>query len=263
VRRRIIFCMAFLVMVSSCGFAYDPRPNKPHKIVVVSTPILMPKGKTKTVAVIDTGIAKPILDLGREMGICKFGHKDFTGEGVIDVHGHGTNVSGLIHRGAAGSDYCQVIIKYYSKNATNQENVDREMEAIAYAIAIKVDYINISGGGVNPFLKEKVLIEKALAHGIKVIAAAGNEKSDLLTHTFYPAMYDDRIIVVGNGTDEEHKAKTSNYGDRVDAWRDGEKQTAFGITETGTSQSTAIYTGELIKTDYLKAQEKSHVQRGR
>jgi len=256
-RRYLVVCLA-LIGIASCGFASDPRPNRPQQTVTVVPKVLIADSKTKTVAVIDTGLAEPILESGYRLGICKFGHKDFTGEGIKDTHGHGTNVSGLIHRGAIGSNYCQVIIKYYSKSASNKENLDRMIAAIKYAVAIRVDYINLSGGGIAPFPEEKAAVDDALKHGIKIIAAAGNEKTDLAKQTYYPAMYDDRIIVVGDGVDEAHKAKTSNYGKRVNIWRDGVNQTAFGITETGTSQATAIYTGELIKADYVK--ENSHVQ---
>jgi len=182
-------------------------------------------------------------------GVCKFGHKDLTGEGLNDVHGHGTNVSGLIEHYAHGANYCQVIIKYYDKDADNITNATRFKAALRYAIALKVDYINISGGGINPDEVERRLILKAIKQGITIIAAAGNEKSDLKKQHYYPAEYDNAIYVIGNGTDSEHHAASSNYGDRVDFWRDGESRTAYGITMTGTSQATAIFTGEKIKED--------------
>jgi len=221
---------------------------------------IVPHGKQKIVAVIDTGIAAPIFNNKTKYHICEHWHKDLTGDGIIDTHGHGTNVSGLIDSGAKGSNYCQVIIKYYNPRSHDLDNMYRFVKAIQYAIDIHADYINISGGGVRPSIEEMIVIERALNRGIKIISAAGNERSDLTNKTYYPAMYDDRITVVGNGLNNVHHSLTSNYGARVNEWRDGENRIGFGITQTGTSQATAIYTGELIKKDY---EETLHVQHRR
>lgn len=231
-RKQIIFCLVFF---ATCSV----------------------NARTKTVAVIDTGLKQELIDGGRKNGICKFGHRDFTGEGLNDVHGHGTNISGLIQRGANGSNYCQVILKYYKPehDMSGKIQAERFVKAIRYAISIKVDYINISGGGRAPIEEERVLINEALEKGIKIIAAAGNEHSDIDTHPYYPAFYNKEIYVVGNGTDRWHHALTSNYGDRVNVWRDGDHQFANGIIQTGTSQATAIYTGELIKADCASKHE--------
>ena len=126
-------------------------------------------------------------------------------------------------------------------------------KAIKYAVNLKVDIINISGGGVEPNDQEKSAIESALNSGIRVVAAAGNERSSLDHATYYPAMYDPRIIVVGNGKTEKDRAPSSNWGSVVDYWVDGvNKRGEYGNAMTGTSQSTAIETGKLVK-DYVQS----------
>lgn len=251
-RRYLVVC---IVLLSACSLSYHRQrygeSTKPIEPIIVPTVIAETytnNHKMKTVAVIDTGIRREVLDGGYDNGICKFGHKDLTGNGLNDTNGHGTNVSGLIQRNAGGSNYCQVIIKYYDENH-DRSNIDRFIAAIRYAIDLKVDYINISGGGPYAYQEEKEAINKALEKGIKIISAAGNNHSDLDVNPYYPAYYSGKVYVVGNGVDEEHKAPTSNYGHRVNLWRDGQNQTAYGITNTGTSQATAIFTGELIKQD--------------
>lgn len=204
-----------------------------------------------TVAVIDTGLDKNIK--GYENGICKMGHKDFTGTGLHDIHGHGTNISGLIHKYAEGRKYCQVILKFWDPNANNYPSnlsLRRMIMAIRHAVAINVDFINISGGGTGFSAAEMVEINRALAKGITVVTVAGNEKCNLNKHkcNFYPAMYDKRIVVVGNGITEGSRAPTSNWGSVVDFWIDGtDKKGEYGKKMTGTSQAAAIQTGKLVR----------------
>lgn len=204
-----------------------------------------------TVAVIDTGIDLNILKQGYAKGMCKMGHRDFTGSGSVrDWHGHGTNISGLIHKYAKGTKYCQVILKYYAPRAGEYQNMSRMLAAIKYAINIKVDIINISGGGPGFSAAERTEILRALNNGIKVVTAAGNERCDLDSTMceYYPAMYDPRIVVVGNGINSKSRAPSSNWGRVVDVWIDGnDKVGDYGKKMTGTSQSTAIYTGKLVR----------------
>jgi hypothetical protein len=42
-------------------------------------------------------------------------------------------------------------------------------------------------------------------------------------------------------------AKSSNYGPRVRFWEDGNNITAGGYTMSGTSQATALFTGNMVK----------------
>jgi hypothetical protein len=194
-----------------------------------------------TVAVIDTGLDKDILSQGYSKGICRYGHRDFTGKGLHDVNGHGTNVSGLIHKYAQGSQYCQVILKTYHDKATGAKFFT---EAIEYAINLKVDIINISGGGSGSNMAEYKAVKKALDNGIKLIFAAGNNAQKLgVEGSYFPAMYDDRITVVASS-----KGEYSNTGECVDTWENGTNQVGdYGWRMTGTSQATAIYTGKTIR----------------
>lgn len=225
------------------------------------------KGKQIRVAVIDTGISSELLN---NKEYCKTGHKDFTGTGLQDDHGHGTHISGIIDQYAKNAiliqdvngsqlkdksaNYCQIIIKFYDSKASEISNLINTVKAIRWAIDQKVDIINYSGGGIAPSEDEKKAILEALNKGIKVVAAAGNEGAELVKHPFYPAMYDKRIYVVGYIVDSKSRkpGSMSNYGKSVTSWEVGQNIMSrlpngqFG-TMTGTSQATAVKSGKLVR----------------
>ena len=200
--------------------------------------------KTKRIAVIDTGIHRTAWLNKDRYGLCGTGHKDFTGKGIIDANGHGTNISSLIHEQARKARYCQVILKYYHNDKTRGKLSDF-VNALRHAIKLKVDVINISLGGYGSDKFEKKLIAYALKKGIKIVAAAGNDNRNIDKIPFYPAAYDKRIVVVGN---KGHKK--SNYGKKVDYFAKGINRKGiypFAKYMTGTSQATAVVSGIIIR----------------
>lgn len=227
--------------------------------------LLTPYADAKTcskpikIAVVDTGFG--YLDKGHAAHLCKYGHKDFTIDGQLtkaygtavpvpkDINSHGTNIVGIIDYYMKKSDinYCIVILKFFSKKQTPEENIDSTVRAVNYATNLKIDYINYSGGGNTYQAKEKSVITKYLDQGGKLIAASGNDgiNLDLSGNTYYPAMYDSRIIIVGNSTIHGVRSELSNYGSVVKRWEVGENIKAYGITLTGTSQATAVATGKI------------------
>jgi subtilisin family serine protease len=215
--------------------------------------------KTVTVAVIDTGI-----DKSSSGKLCRYGHKSFAskhGDPLVDKVGHGTHVAGLIEKHAGDGDYCLVSIQFCNDKITQTQNLFNLKRALQYAINLRVDYINISGGGYDPDPKERLLMLEALNNGIKVVVAAGNESINLTYWcNYYPACYDDRIIVVGNLTSDRVpsqlsflvRSPTSNYGKVVRRWEVGTR--VFSNLPSGrhgylsgTSQATAVATGKIIK----------------
>lgn len=205
---------------------------------------------TIKVAVIDTGFDfKSTWSI--QPKLCPTGHKDFTGYGLNDLHGHGTHIAGLIALNAKDSDYCLLIIKFYHTEYTSFEGTKLSTKAIKYAIDQKVDVINYSGGGVDPWAPEKQVVLKALNAGIKVIVSAGNNNSNLLVKTYYPALYDARIEVIGSKEPNGERSPFSNYGKAVTHYELGNKVLSilpngkYG-TMNGTSQATAIFTGKYV-----------------
>jgi hypothetical protein len=210
------------------------------------------------IAVIDSGFG--YLGKGHSAHLCKYGHKDFSFDAQysvsydtkvpvpLDTNDHGTNIVGIIDRYAAEAkiNYCIVVIKYFSDRQTGQQNLDASIASIRYATNLKVDYINYSGGGENFSSMEATAVIKYLDQGGQLIAAAGNENSSLDMSGYYPAMYDKRIIIVGNHTAHGVRSELSNYGSPVKRWEVGEHVNAYGIVKTGTSQATAVATGKIV-----------------
>lgn len=244
--------LVLMALASTCVAQDEAGANKRPKVVV---------------AVIDTGIDKTLMS---KPWVCNFGNRDFTDTTLNDVHGHGTHIAGIIEQYAKGvvltnktpqqldeakADFCIVVLKYYDEKATGSKNMERTVEALKWAVDLKVDVINYSGGGVDPSYAEKVQIMRALKAGIKVVAAAGNERSDIDKNKYYPAMYDAKhIIIVGNLVNERSRsiASSSNYGASVNSWEVGTDVFSrlptgrYGYM-TGTSQATAVKSGKIVR----------------
>lgn len=188
---------------------------------------------TVKIAVLDTGLK---LNKFSSVSLCKGLSKDFTGKGIHDTDGHGTNVAGLISSNSK-IKHCLIIIKVFG----GVDNLEDSIKGLKYAATLSPDIINISYGGLMYSAREYALIMKFLKDGVHVVAAAGNLGTNLNKKCkYYPACYDKRVHVVGN------IGSNSNYGKKVvDIVLDGNNKKALGITLSGSSQSTAVFSGVL------------------
>lgn len=225
-------------------------------IIIFSS--LYSNAKTIRVAVVDTGFDfSSDWPNAKEYGLikpklCKTGHKDFTNTGLMDTYNHGTHIAGLIAKELKDVDYCLIVIKYWDKNS-NGSDIVNTLKSFRWAITQKVDVINYSGGGTEYSEPEKkTVLEAILFHHIIFVAAAGNESSNVKTNPYYPASYSSLIESVGNLEPNGRIAPTSNYGGAITTYKMGTKVlslfpgNSYG-TLTGTSQATAIRTGEIVK----------------
>jgi len=126
-----------------------------------------------------------------------------------------------------------------------------------------VAIINYSGGGPEPSTAEQKILKEAESKGILVVAAAGNEKSniDIKKNAYYPASYGLSNIITVGAHDEFNKViASSNWGSKsVDIAAPGFRiksalpGNGAGVM-TGTSQATAFVTGvaSLIKSNFPK-----------
>ena len=226
---------------------------------------LIEKGKPVIVAVVDTGFDfdSTWSGLNQSVGLkkpkmCKQGHKDFTDMGIKDLHGHGTHIAGLIAKYAGDSNYCLVALKYYNTEKEQIDHLGTSLKAFQRAIDLKVDIINYSGGGVEKSEYECALIKKALDMGIIVVAAAGNEASDINLSPYYPAMCDNRVRAIANVDEKGNYQHNSNFTNLVMINpRELVKENGTNVLSlspgngttymTGTSQAAAIETGKIVK----------------
>lgn len=233
------------------------------------------------VAVIDTGIdpTHPFLKdnlylpNNREVSATSYG-VDFSKNRQnemqpIDSHGHGTHVAGIIK--SVHPDVKILALKYYNPQASGQDNLNSTIEALRYAVEHNVDIINYSGGGPEPSLEELRILKLAEKKGILVVAAAGNEESNIdhKSNAYYPASYGLSNIITVTAHDQSLQTlASSNYGKKsVDLSAPGHRiksslpNSRAGFL-TGTSQATAFVSGvaSLLKsqfteltTDHLKS----------
>lgn len=227
------------------------------------------KKKDVVVAVVDTGIQvdHPFLSNNLYVKNAKasgsnYGvdfSQDKPNTKPVDTHGHGTHVAGIIK--SVFPDVKIMALKYYNPQASGQTNLNSTIKALEYAVSQNVDVINYSGGGPEPSAQELAVLKKAERKGILVIAAAGNERSniDVKQNAYYPASYGlSNIITVGAHNESNKIISSSNWGSKsVDIAAPG-----FRIKSaipgngagymTGTSQATAFVTGvvALLKAQY-------------
>lgn len=187
------------------------------------------KGERIVVAICDTGIDMAHPDLAKNI----IGGRNFTNEGrskhdFTDRNGHGTHVAGTIAATSSGAGVVGVapeakllICKVLDGNGSG--NYYSIIEGIKYATnwtgenGEKVRIINMSlGGSYNDPKLEKAILQ-AVAKGILVVVASGNEGDDNQeTYEYgYPALYNECITVAA--CDENKKlAPFSNNHLQVD-----------------------------------------------
>ena len=126
-----------------------------------------------------------------------------------------------------------------------------------YAIAMKADIINYSGGGTIANAQELAILREASRKGILVVAAAGNESTNSERQPFYPANYRLPNILSVTAIDDapgrDEMLTTSNFGVRSVAVAAQGKDVQSTLPGgrygqmTGTSQATAFATGAAVQ----------------
>ncbi|PJA93410.1 MAG: hypothetical protein CO132_03575 [Candidatus Kerfeldbacteria bacterium CG_4_9_14_3_um_filter_45_8] len=129
-------------------------------------------------------------------------------------------------------------------------------EAIDYAVANGADIINLSLGGESSTSILQTAVADAIAAGVLVVAAAGNDGGSLATTPFYPVCYDS-VLGVGSTNSTGGASSFTNYGtDCVDIYAPGSSiystyytdDAVYGFTTdygfaSGTSMATPVVVG--------------------
>lgn len=226
------------------------------------------RGDQVTVAVIDTGldISHPALanNLWTNPGEIPGNGIDDDGNGLIDdvhgwnfvsnnnvltdKHGHGTHVAGIITAVAPQAKI--MALRYYDPNASAAQNIQNTIRAFRYAVKMKVQIINFSGGGPGYNAQEYLALREADANHVLVIAASGNEGMNTDHVRYYPADYDLGNILSVTASDRfGRKPSYANYGNQtVDIAAPGDEilstlPRASQGEMSGTSQATSFATG--------------------
>ena len=202
--------------------------------------------KKVSVAVIDSGVDIGHADLEKRIRAGGYNFYDKTID-VSDESSHGTKVAGIIAAeygngiggtGVAGPYDVKILpLKVFGNG--NKTKTSIIVAAIDYAVSQKVDVINLSLGGDIASDIENEAIQRAIAEGISVVAAAGN-KAEEGNKPFYPASYDD-VISVGAVDSLNRHVKTSNYNDKLTLVAPGESiYTTIPLNGSGTGEGTSF-----------------------
>jgi subtilisin family serine protease len=158
-------------------------------------------GKGVKIAILDTGISYPHVDLDLDKNL--FNDVTDSSSGTQDLNGHGTHCTGIIkalnnEQGSIGIAYHSVIYVCKIRHDTLGDKNDYLVKGIKWAIAQNVDIISISKG--DPFEDQNIgsAIHDADIKGILVVAAAGNRITGYPDdHIYYPARYETTLSVGG------------------------------------------------------------------
>lgn len=192
----------------------DPLLSKQWNLQAIHAPEAwdLSHGDGVTIAIIDTGVQPNDPDLKDKL----VPGYDFVNNDrePWDDHGHGRRVALVAAAatnngiGIAGVGYNARIMPLKALDATGLGTHSWLAAAIVWAASHGADVINLSLGGPFPSRTLSEAIDFAWNQGAVLVAAAGNEGSDVVT---YPAAYPSVMAVVAT-TPEMQRAFFSNYG---------------------------------------------------
>jgi subtilisin family serine protease len=132
-----------------------------------------------------------------------------------DVQGHGTHVIGILaalrNNGAGMSGLCQSR-RVMSLKALGPYDGPGYYRAIRHATTNGAKVINLSLGGAHD-PTEELLIQQAIARGVVVVAAMGND-ADRGNPTSYPAALPG-VVAVGATDELDRRAEFSQFGPHI------------------------------------------------
>jgi len=182
------------------------------------------------VAILDTGIAyedygpfRKAPDWGSTSFVAGFNALDGSSH-ANDDNFHGTHVASTVAEatnnslGVAGLCFDCALMPVKVLDSNGEGTYFDVAEGIDYAVnftsngAKPVKVINLSLGGEGTSSTVTRAIDRAVAQGITVVAAAGNDGEDGIS---FPASYAN-VIAVGAVDARKHRAPYSNYGSDLD-----------------------------------------------
>lgn len=177
------------------------------------------------IGVIDSGIAVTSFTKDRLEGGCTF-LDDYGENGTDDRRGHGTKVAGTIIQNSTNN------IRLYSYqiiNSSGRCSLIDATAAIYQGIADGCNVLNCSFGVADKGYSPQYLtdaVKTANDSGVSIIAAAGNDSSNMEDVYQYPAETDG-VLSVGATISNGKLASFSNFGNGVDIYATGSNMTSY------------------------------------
>lgn len=184
-------------------------------------------GKGAVVAVIDSGfdLSHSEFSNGNVIGTRSFSYMDRDDpDSVPETSGHGTSVASIIAGRTCGiaPDAKLLLLKVAIDN-TGTNGAGSIAEAVRYATdwrgpnGERVCIINISSGGQNRLVAMREAIQRAVAHNVLVVCAAGNrgDRDPETDEIAYPAGWPEVIAVAAHSSTFQ-VASYSNSNEEID-----------------------------------------------
>lgn len=232
--------------VHAFGVSNDPQRSYAFDNVTFEDAWYANTGTGIIVAVVDTGVQADHPDLAGQL---LAGETILSGVSTpnvaVDGNGHGTHVSGIIAAlannatGVTGAAPGVQILPVKAMGDGGSGLASDVAAGIDWAVLNHAKVINLSlGSGTDNALLAKS-VSDAIAAGVVVVAAAGNDNNALAS---YPAAYDG-VIGVASVDSSNMKSSFSNFGASVDLAAPGSliKSTWTGGTyanDSGTSMAS-------------------------
>jgi subtilisin family serine protease len=154
------------------------------------------------------------------------------GRGTTDCHGHGTHVAGTAAGNTFGLANQATIVPVRVLDCAGSGSTSGVVAGINWMInhhvAGQPAVANLSLGGVYDYATNDA-VERAVADGITVVVAAGNESTDACTKS--PASAPNAITVGATASDDS-RAFYSNFGACIDIFAPGSSIISAGISST-------------------------------
>lgn len=200
------------------------------------------------IAIIDTGIASSQSDLS---GSVLPGY-NFVSDNTDtnDDNGHGTHVAGIVSastnnsNGVASIGFKGTLLPVKVLDGSGAGSYGDVASGIIYATDQGAKIINLSLGGSSSSRTLEDAIKYALARGVVIVAAAGNNGND---SAVYPAMYPG-VVAVTATTQNDALASFSSYGNHTFISAPGEAiistyHSGGYATLSGTSMAAPLVSG--------------------
>ena len=154
------------------------------------------------------------------------------GRGTTDCHGHGSHVAGTVAGSSFGFANQATIVPVRVLDCSGSGSTSGVIAGINWMInhhvAGQPAVANLSLGGAYDYATNDA-IERAVADGITVVVAAGNESTDSCTKS--PASAPNAITVGATASDDS-RAFYSNFGACIDVFAPGSSIISAGISST-------------------------------
>ena len=233
--------------------------NWAQKLLGIHNLWVKTQGEDVNVCIMDTGIDPDHIDLKDAI----LDVKDFTGDGIEDLNGHGTHCAGVIAARKNDAGFIGVAPKaklLVAKVMANDGNGSFEWikGGIDWAVASGAHIISMSISGPTTSNILYKAVHRALEKGVFLICAAGNEGSLYQNSIGYPARYGS-VIAVASHDENGNPSGFSSQGGEIDVMAPGSRIWSTykdgGYAElSGTSMATPFVAGlsALILSKHLK-----------